>query len=524
MYNIREYVKKELLNTALKVGQGYGRNKNPIRWIFDIREISLKTKCRKYMGILLWNRIKKYEPTVIMGLDFAGTPLALSIIDAAIDDNYEDMKICIFHKNRKEYGTRKIYSGYLPMLHDRVVIVDDILNSGYSCELAYNYIDQINSNIVGCCFLINFLRDGHEKFKNSNINFEYEYDLNELGMKFNPVLLKLNIKLIWKIMINNPIDDTIQPKVMIIDNNIYLPTDRSTFCIIDKNKGTVLKEYDLDFHLRGARSCPVFHDKDIYFGSYSGHLYRYSIQTKEMKSKKIIHQIHGSSIITDKSIIIPTEYYRKNGDFVGSMLSLEKDSWDVNWEFKTEGPIPCNPLAYKNTIIVGSNDGCVYNVYIVNGLSKWIYKTGGPVKNIIISQKFVFASSFDGYLYCLDINTGSKIWCKRLGRQIRFTPTILEDGIIIGTDSHKVFKVDFEGNILWITSLDDVIVGGSALYKNIVFIGCNSGSIYAISVENGEKLWSYKTDRCIKTFPIIDENRLYFTSHDGFLYLFEIIE
>ncbi len=113
------------------------------------------------------------------------------------------------------------------------------------------------------------------------------------------------------------------------------------------------------------------------------------------------------------------------------------------------------------------------------------------------------------------------------------SPTIYGDTILIsswsGKDSiwdslwnnfnfssgnNKLIALDFDGNLKWIYDLPAGSFSSPAVYDDIVIVGCenNDGSsIFAIDVNNGEKIWDNSIGSIGRNSPLIYDNKIFIT-------------
>jgi outer membrane protein assembly factor BamB len=71
-------------------------------------------------------------------------------------------------------------------------------------------------------------------------------------------------------------------------------------------------------------------------------------------------------------------------------------------------------------------------------------------------------------------------------------------------------KLDLEG-----------IYGTPSIGDEVVYLGAYDGYVYALSREDGECLWSFKTDDPVIAGPVLDDDRLFAPSTDGYLYVLD---
>ena len=69
-------------------------------------------------------------------------------------------------------------------------------------------------------------------------------------------------------------------------------------------------------------------------------------------------------------------------------------------------------------------------------------------------------------------------------------------GIFVGVDV-------MAGNEIWRVRLPHRIEASAAVASDMICIGCYDGCLYALAVESGRQMWTFKTGDIIKCQPLI---------------------
>jgi outer membrane protein assembly factor BamB len=70
------------------------------------------------------------------------------------------------------------------------------------------------------------------------------------------------------------------------------------------------------------------------------------------------------------------------------------------WTFKTLGEVNSSPVICADKVVVGSDDGRLYMVSIVDGRQLWSYEVGQPiVSSPAVAGGRVVVGCDDGYVY-----------------------------------------------------------------------------------------------------------------------------
>jgi outer membrane protein assembly factor BamB len=184
--------------------------------------------------------------------------------------------------------------------------------------------------------------------------------------------------------------------------------------------------------------------------------------------------------------------------------------------------------------LLGSQDGRVYAINAVNGTEEWVRPIGsmvqaGPAGNFRGfdpgALDFVLVgtrnSSSSNSLYALDVNTGTPQW--NFDNSVLQNGSGLEIGIISGSASvdyvgklvyfasrvrsggstHTVWCVNFAASppqLVWSKPIGDVD-GSPILFFGVLYVGTNSGEIFALDPLTGAVNWSLPlANGAIKSF------------------------
>jgi outer membrane protein assembly factor BamB len=159
---------------------------------------------------------------------------------------------------------------------------------------------------------------------------------------------------------------------------------------------------------------------------------------------------------------------------------------------------------------------------------------GAITGSAVAANGRVYFGSLDKNIYCVDANSGAKIWQFTTGYRVASTPTIVGGVLYTGSDDGSVYALDANtGAQLWRTSTggktevfwisawqlrSSPIVDGGQL-----FVGALDGKLYCLSTTNGNVLWSSFAGNA--TYPIggtpcVTSDAVYIAAGDSFFYAF----
>ncbi len=209
-------------------------------------------------------------------------------------------------------------------------------------------------------------------------------------------------------------------------------------------------------------------------------------------------EIAASPVVTQNKVIIT--------NWGGTFCLNEKGEllWrniEVNGVF--------SPTIGYDKVLVGGKDGYLYSLNITNGEILWktqitsnpgLSGVASPAK--IVNDR-IYLGSFDfnggtGYLYCLREDDGQILWKNTTLSSVYFSsPAILEDKVFVGTMG---------------------LYNSSNLQWNPPY------GLFCFNAKSGELLWNYSVDGSVGSSPTIVDEKVLFTSKDGYLYCLDTID
>lgn len=149
---------------------------------------------------------------------------------------------------------------------------------------------------------------------------------------------------------------------------------------------------------------------------------------------------------------------------------------------------------------------------------------------VYYEQRLYFAST--GALWCINPLTGKTIWKAENSAIKASTPVVTHDRIIVsggaqkGSYSYGLSIYDHAGNLLKSTTEGQLNYASPIVAENIAYFGTFAeASIYAVNIDTGETVWTYKPEEIsngwlslIEALPAIENGILYVGAEDGKFY------
>ena len=143
-------------------------------------------------------------------------------------------------------------------------------------------------------------------------------------------------------------------------------------------------------------------------------------------------------------------------------------------------------VEYGDALYIASNK----SIYCYDGRIKWQFNASLPFTKISYYDGRIYASSYDGNLYCIEEN-GKLKWKYTAGWGIASKAIEKNGRIYFASLDGNVYCLDSNGNKIWTYSSNASIHGGLAVYGEYVFFGSDDGRFYAINKSDGKAAWSF---------------------------------
>jgi outer membrane protein assembly factor BamB len=275
---------------------------------------------------------------------------------------------------------------------------------------------------------------------------------------------------------------------------------------------------------------------------------------------------------TSSPAVFKGRVYFGAGD--GNVYCLDAHSGVLVWKYATNDVVHASPSIANNTVYIGSWDSYFYALDAETGQERWRYKAGedpvihnqiGFQSSAAVVNGTVYVGCRDGHVYALDAATGRKKWDYSTSQSwVNTTPAVYEGVVYVGTcDSHRFHALDAKtGTLRFMLDTRACLVSSPALAGNLVYIGSFNGRLYAIDVTSGKISSEFQTEAsrqdrfkvlepdgsftstayapffhdfedmyvglsrtfsvgAIISSPVVDKNKVYVGSTDGYLYAIE---
>lgn len=242
--------------------------------------------------------------------------------------------------------------------------------------------------------------------------------------------------------------------------------------------------------------------KLVYIGSSQKRFYAFHANSGEVAWDRTFASSLSCHPLYIKEGAVGPEALLILGDDTGLVSALEARTGQQRWSYRARGPVQTLPVVHGGLIYLTSNEGRVYALDVRTGSWRWQYERETPdafsirgqAGPLIVDGK-LYIGFPDGYLSCLNSETGEVIWNRQLsGESTRFadvdgTPAMLGDALIVSCYASGLFALELkDGSTRW---RHEIEAAGSFA------VDAQSERVYAVSAtqgifcvdKKGRKIW-----------------------------------
>ena len=308
----------------------------------------------------------------------------------------------------------------------------------------------------------------------------------------------------------------------------------------DVLQGTLVRSFNLGV---ATRSSPTIVDGVIYLGGDFKVTATSEANGETLWEKQTTGPVHGTLAVTGGNLYLPLQDKR--------LLALDLQTGAVRWEFKSDSPFVGSAVVAGGIVYAGTQKGRVYAVDAESGRRIWDLDLGSSALHppAVYQGKVVTASSA-GNIFVQNARTGDKRLRVRTGSLMVKRPVmgngqfyVLSDGDLLAFDaSARELPGQYPLTLIWaqlwiwqlpVPSPPNLpgfewrvsLPSGMGSFQvapsvtpEALYLGSNTGGIYALDPRRGEIIWQFQSTAPMVTQPIVVGRSMYFGAADGVIY------
>ena len=260
---------------------------------------------------------------------------------------------------------------------------------------------------------------------------------------------------------------------------------------------------------------PLAISKYLIFTLHNGNLAYFDLDTQEMIGDgRIAPGFKHAPAIDDKKLYYASNLGRE------TLVALDLTTFKKIWEAKLPH-LYTPPLIWKDRIYSGSKRGQLFCINKETGEKIWHFNAKAALMGIPAEEDgSLYFCDIKGNMYSVDAISGFHHWITELQPNIHGGPILADNKVFVGTTSGIFYAVDKNsGEILWQTQTGGSIYSNAAYKEGTIYFGNNDHMFFSLDAKTGTINWKFKAKGIINTAPIVGENYVYFGSWDKNLYI-----
>jgi len=305
-----------------------------------------------------------------------------------------------------------------------------------------------------------------------------------------------------------------------------------------------------------VKSSPAIAQGRVFVGSSDENVYALDLST----GQKVWSYKTGGSVEAAPCILESRVFVGSSDNF---LYALDAQTGELKWKYETGGQIlgaanwTRSPDGQKTWILVGSYDNKVHCVDAQTGQPVWTYETGNYVNGspAVADGKCVFGGC-DAIIHVVALADGTKTTEIDSGSYIAASAAFVDGQVYVGNYENVFLRADLKengtsllpvkdkegqghdgpgthgqeaqattGQVVWKYAQSDApFFSSPAVGERVVVLGGRDNHVHCVRRDNGEKVWTFKTQGEVNSSPAICGDKVVVGSDDGRLYLLALAD
>lgn len=303
-------------------------------------------------------------------------------------------------------------------------------------------------------------------------------------------------------------------------SGVYVGSDSGWFFKFDHD-GKKVWSYFASSATKGFHATAVLDQNFVYVGAYNGIMY---CLRKDNGALVWAHQLGGfigSSALLDKQFLYVGVETEKDGFIAKLDARTGTSMWDG---ILTKAPVHSSPaLDEKNQRLIYGN---IFGAILINdsntGLIETRIQTGDAIRSTpSIYEGIAFVTSFDHWLYAVDIAAKKVVWKKEYNESLLSAVSIDTDAKT-GYFATKAALIAFslkDGQVLWESKIPVNPTAGTPLLlksdnESSLLVACGTDRLCIVNAKTGKSILQKKLNGTLNSMPSVFDNRIYVSLQD----------
>ncbi len=278
-------------------------------------------------------------------------------------------------------------------------------------------------------------------------------------------------KSLWEYSTRRGIGD-VEAGATISNGKAYVGSNDKYLYALDLETGKPDWEFLSDGFIKMS---PAVEQETIFFGTMGGSFYALAQQTGKKLWQYSSQDAHfkTSPIIWSNLVIA--------GNTRGELLAFHLLDGRLVWNHKLE-PMNADFVLGDKSLFFGTSLGHLYCWDIEQNVLVWKTKLQGRSDSrVTLAANLVYGVTTNGYVFCLQRNSGKIQWQKKIANALYSAPAFLDELLYVGAMDKRLYMLDKKGEIFWQGILGDKGIRSDITFNDsTIFIGTEEGILYAL--------------------------------------------
>ena len=142
------------------------------------------------------------------------------------------------------------------------------------------------------------------------------------------------------------------------------------------------------------------------------------------------------------------------------------------------------------------------------------------VAGFAMSKGKAWYTTASGYVRCIGVKDGGRIWSKRFPGKIFSTPAVQGKYLVFGCTDGNVYALNARnGKTIWKYAAGKSVLGSPVIFNGKVYVGASDGCFRAIDLKSGKAVWTYSdVQGFVECRAFVDKEQVVFGSWGNRLY------
>jgi outer membrane protein assembly factor BamB len=287
------------------------------------------------------------------------------------------------------------------------------------------------------------------------------------------------------------------------------------------------------------RAEPSISGDRVFLATGEGKLVALGKETGELLWERDLSLLTGSSPVVTGS----TAYLTLRD---GQVIAFDVETGDTEWAFQAPAAFFASAVIHEGVVYAASWGGVVYALDAIDGRKLWTFEAEGRIVAApSFADNLMAVAIEDRLVYIVDIIDAGKRLIYDAGHIIVESPVFVGDRLLVSTGKGRVAAIEYskieysfermarywrqqffiwrmeekppvpKGHIWWRTLVRDVELSAPAVANGVAYVASANGQLHAMSIADGEVLWSYDAGVPIHTSPTVSGSHVFVGTDDG---------